>query len=143
MAMSLRSTPSIEPKRSQPMRRASSVEISSRATYEVSNEETEHAQLLASSLEKRMRAMTSLATVAFVIFGFSSSSLLQPDLFLFQNEEFRERFVVLMAMTVLLSAFSGFTFVTHYYIGERLQSGESLYLGKCICFARCCNHGRD
>eukprot|EP00045_Choanoeca_perplexa_P002017 m.22674 g.22674 ORF g.22674 m.22674 type:complete len:212 (+) comp11281_c0_seq1:132-767(+) len=92
------------------------------SNYDLDEEHSQHSAMIERSLDKRMRAMASLATVSFVIFGFSTSSLLQPNLFEFDNTDFRQRFAVLMSMTVLLSAFSGFTLVIHYYVGERLQS---------------------
>jgi hypothetical protein len=79
-------------------------------------------QRVAYALDRRMRAMASLATVAFVIFGFSASSLLQPNLFDFNREAMGTRFTVLMALTVLMSGFGGFVFVAHFYVGERLVS---------------------
>lgn len=81
-----------------------------------------HTERIVEAFDKRMRAMASLAIVCIVIFGFSSVSMLLPDVYVFNDDTYQRRFALLLASTVLLSAFSAFVFVSHYYVGERLIS---------------------
>lgn len=85
-------------------------------------DETNEPDRIRSAFGNRMRAMASLATVCVVLFGFSATCMLLPDVYVFHGSIDQRRFTILLATTVLLSAFSAFVYVSHYYVGERLIS---------------------